>query len=327
VDAFVALFGGCHGGPDRKYQVVEATVAVTDPEHPACAGVKDFTIKDEFYYKLKFPRPDAGVRPVLRVTIDGGPETVAWVWERPDGGRSFGFSGLHFHENWKRAEYRRVTAQAILWSVKVPVPEGGYGSSWRTRTTDCRRGSDGDHASGGGPVRAVAVSGWRVVTAAGASVVSATRFPTTSRTAQRDPKSTVDVTDRLGLTIRPCQWEATGVVRGRSTQLNNVTSARRAAGLVHRSGGEMVARCREGEPPEGVRPPPWSAAPSARPRSSVVLRPSPSRPTAARSRPRVASPPRVVRVGIQESSVWMTPAAWTRTSTSPSPGRGCRASS
>ena len=125
IPAFVELFGGCHGGPDRKYQVVEATVAVADPGHPACAGVKDFTVKDEFYYKLKFPKPDAGVRPVLRVTIDGGPETVAWAWERPDGGRSFGFSGLHFHETWKRAEYRRVTAQAILWSVKVPVPEGG----------------------------------------------------------------------------------------------------------------------------------------------------------------------------------------------------------
>src|SRR5690242_17837671 len=39
------------------------------------------------------------------------------------------------------------------------------------------------------------------------------------------------------------------------------------------------------------------------------------------------SPARVVQVGTQESSVWMTPAAWTRTSTSPSPGRGCGASS
>src|SRR6266545_3397497 len=36
------------------------------------------------------------------------------------------------------------------------------------------------------------------------------------------------------------------------------------------------------------------------------------------------SPARVVQVGTQESSVWMTPAAWTRTSTSPSPGAGLR---
>jgi len=39
------------------------------------------------------------------------------------------------------------------------------------------------------------------------------------------------------------------------------------------------------------------------------------------------SPARVVQVGTHESSVWMTPAAWTRTSTSPSPKRGCGASS
>src|SRR5262249_9587700 len=39
------------------------------------------------------------------------------------------------------------------------------------------------------------------------------------------------------------------------------------------------------------------------------------------------SPARVVQVGTHESSVWMTPAAWTRTRTSPSPGRGCGASS
>jgi hypothetical protein len=39
------------------------------------------------------------------------------------------------------------------------------------------------------------------------------------------------------------------------------------------------------------------------------------------------SPARVVQVGTQESSVWMTPTVWTRTSTSPSLGRGCGASS
>jgi hypothetical protein len=59
------------------------------------------------------------------VPIDGQLETVAWAWERPDGGRSFGFSGLHFHNNWRLPEYRRLVAQGILWTLKVSVPKDG----------------------------------------------------------------------------------------------------------------------------------------------------------------------------------------------------------
>jgi type 1 glutamine amidotransferase len=125
VEAFVRLFGGCHGGPDRKHKVVEAAVTVADPKHPAAAGIGDFTVREEFYYRLKFAKPDGSVKPVLLAEIDGAKETVAWAWDRPDGGRSFGFSGLHFHDNWKRTEYRRLTAQGVLWAAKVPVPAGG----------------------------------------------------------------------------------------------------------------------------------------------------------------------------------------------------------
>jgi type 1 glutamine amidotransferase len=124
IEAFVLLFGGCHGGPDRKYQVVETTVSVADPKHPITTGIKDFKVREEFYYKLKFPKKPA-VTPVLQAEIDGAKETVAWSWERPDGGRSFGFTGLHFHDNWKREEYRRLMSQAVLWTAKLPVPEKG----------------------------------------------------------------------------------------------------------------------------------------------------------------------------------------------------------
>jgi type 1 glutamine amidotransferase len=125
IEAFVDLFGACHGGPDRKYKVLETSVGITDPKHPIATGIKDFTVREEFYYHLKFPRGNHAVKPVLKADIDGAKETVAWSWERPDGGRSFGFSGLHFHDNWKREEYRRLVSQAVLWTVKVPVPEKG----------------------------------------------------------------------------------------------------------------------------------------------------------------------------------------------------------
>lgn len=120
IPAFLKLFGGCHGGPDRKYKVVEAQAEPAD--HPIATGIKPFAIKDEFYYKLKMAE---GVKPVLRVPIDGEKETVAFAFERPDGGRSFGYSALHFHDTWKHPEVRRLVAQSVLWSLKLPIPKDG----------------------------------------------------------------------------------------------------------------------------------------------------------------------------------------------------------
>ena len=57
--------------------------------------------------------------------IEDREETVAWAWERPEGGRSFGFSGLHFHDNWRLPEYRRLVTQGVLWTLKLPVPAEG----------------------------------------------------------------------------------------------------------------------------------------------------------------------------------------------------------
>jgi type 1 glutamine amidotransferase len=125
IDPFVKLFGGCHGGPDRKYKVVEVEAEPADAKHPILAGIGKFRVKDEFYYELKFAKPEGTVKPLLRVPIEGKDQTVAWAWERPDEGRSFGFSGLHFHDNWKLTEYRRLVAQGVLWTLKVLVTKDG----------------------------------------------------------------------------------------------------------------------------------------------------------------------------------------------------------
>ncbi|MFN4261186.1 MAG: ThuA domain-containing protein [Gemmataceae bacterium] len=126
IDNFLRLAGGCHGGPDRKYQVLpKAQVRVVDPKSPITAGIQDFTAREEFYYRLKFVQPGGSVKPLLQVPIDGQIETVCWSWERSNGGRSFGFSGLHFHDNWTKPEYRRLIAQGTLWTLKLPVPEKG----------------------------------------------------------------------------------------------------------------------------------------------------------------------------------------------------------
>jgi type 1 glutamine amidotransferase len=125
IDSCLKLLGGCHGGPDRKYKVLETDAAIADRKHPITTGIKDFRVRDEFYYRLKFIKAEKGVHPLLQVTIEGQRETVAWSWDRPDGGRSFGFSGLHFHDNWRLQAYRRLVAQGVLWTLKKPIPKDG----------------------------------------------------------------------------------------------------------------------------------------------------------------------------------------------------------
>lgn len=122
---FVKLAGACHGGPDRKHGVFETTAEIVDPKHAVTTGIVSFPVKDEFYYRLKLVQPEKAVTPLVRVTIDGQKEMVAWCWERPDKGRSFGFSGLHFHNNWKLPEYRHLVSQGVLWTLKLTVPRDG----------------------------------------------------------------------------------------------------------------------------------------------------------------------------------------------------------
>lgn len=124
IQPFVDLFGGCHGGPDRKYQVVQGDAMVNaGNRHPIQSGLQSFKVRDEFYYKLKMPKDNWS--PLLHVNIDNQPEVVAWAYHRPGGGRSFGFSGLHFHENWQLPEYRRLVTQGVLWTLAMPIPKDG----------------------------------------------------------------------------------------------------------------------------------------------------------------------------------------------------------
>ena len=118
------LMGGCHGGPDRKYTFVETDLKVVDRRHPITLGIRDFRLEDEYYYQLKFAKKGK-VLPLIHATLEGKPETVAWAFERPDGGRSFGFSGMHYHRNWGIPACRRLVAQGLLWTLKMPIPKAG----------------------------------------------------------------------------------------------------------------------------------------------------------------------------------------------------------
>jgi hypothetical protein len=122
---FVSLVGACHGGPDRKYKEFETDVAIAAASHPICRGLRPLHVRDEFYYALKRVNSSDKLESLLEVPIDGKSEMVAWAWQRPDGGRSAGFTGLHFHENWRLEMYRRLVVQSVLWSLKLPIAEKG----------------------------------------------------------------------------------------------------------------------------------------------------------------------------------------------------------
>lgn len=116
------LLGATRGGPQRKYLVLATELKGAAPEHPILSGIGDIKVYDEIYYALdRVP----GIQPLFTAKIDGKDEMAAWSWERADGGRSFGFVGLHFHANWQLPAYRRFVVQGVLWSLKLPFPAGG----------------------------------------------------------------------------------------------------------------------------------------------------------------------------------------------------------
>ena len=126
------------------------------PRHEITNGVKPFATNDEWYFHLRFLETDrvtpilAAVAPeetmrrpdghhsgnphVRRSVAAGDMQTVAWAYERPDGGRSFGFTGGHFHWNWANDDARRLVTNAIRWSAGESIEASG--SSLATETVD-----------------------------------------------------------------------------------------------------------------------------------------------------------------------------------------------
>jgi type 1 glutamine amidotransferase len=123
------------------------------PQHPVTTGVQPFSISDEWYYHMRFRPSMKGVTPILtdkptaEATLkradgphSGNPavrESVAkgeaqhmmWVSENDGGGRGFGFTGGHFHKNWRDDNFRKVVLNAITWISQTEVPAGGVASS------------------------------------------------------------------------------------------------------------------------------------------------------------------------------------------------------
>jgi putative membrane-bound dehydrogenase-like protein len=122
------------------------------PEHPVSNGVKPFGTNDEWYFHMRFRGDQVGKltdvlsavppestmsrkdgphegNPTVRAEVAAGkPQTTAWAYERPNGGRGFGFTGGHYHKGWANEDQRRLVLNGILWTAKAAVPADGVES-------------------------------------------------------------------------------------------------------------------------------------------------------------------------------------------------------
>ncbi|MFC7338773.1 PVC-type heme-binding CxxCH protein [Haloferula chungangensis] len=122
-------------------------------KHPVMNGVPPFKLHDECYFHLRECVDEHGeIERVLPVhppaeTIQKGvsafrgnnaaraaiqekkEQFCGWTFERPDGGRAFGFTGGHFHWNWARDEVRKMALNGIVWAAGGRVPEKGVETS------------------------------------------------------------------------------------------------------------------------------------------------------------------------------------------------------
>ncbi|MFT5466940.1 MAG: type 1 glutamine amidotransferase [Verrucomicrobiales bacterium] len=114
--------------------------------HPISNGVPAFSANDEFYYSMRFADPKMAVGILTstptRERINryihwtpageknlGKKQSLMWAVEREDGGRGIGFTGGHWHRNWAIDDFRRAVLNAIVWTAKMEVPEGGVESA------------------------------------------------------------------------------------------------------------------------------------------------------------------------------------------------------
>ncbi len=121
------------------------------PKHPVARGVKPFSVRDEWYYHMRFAQGMRGVTPILsdvpplttakekastrggnsdvfKAVSAGEPQHMAWAYDRPDGGRGFGFTGLHDHYNLGEDSFRTVLLNAVAWISKLEIPDEGVPS-------------------------------------------------------------------------------------------------------------------------------------------------------------------------------------------------------
>ncbi|MCC6884420.1 MAG: DUF1080 domain-containing protein [Verrucomicrobiales bacterium] len=155
-DSLISWIGGAFEINQSVNPHWEATFTSL-PDHPVTRGVQPFKINDEWYFNMRFEPGMKGVTPILsaipgpetmtrpdgehsgnpgvrKMVADQVPQHLCWVKERDNGGRGFGFTGCHFHDNWANDSFRKTLLNAICWVAKVDIPSGGIDSPTLTHS-------------------------------------------------------------------------------------------------------------------------------------------------------------------------------------------------
>jgi quercetin dioxygenase-like cupin family protein/type 1 glutamine amidotransferase len=124
------------GMADRTTEIAQIRIAGAG-KSPVANGLKPFEYLDEFYPTLTFSTTDK-ITPILTAKVhiqtrDNKPvfedpaadHVIAWTAERPNGGRSFGFTSGHYLLTFDQPEIRTMLLNAILWTAKRDVPAAG----------------------------------------------------------------------------------------------------------------------------------------------------------------------------------------------------------
>lgn len=125
---FIEWIGGFYDRPYSQNPKNELDVKQASPSHPISRGWKSFRAPDEWYHHIRFAPGDGRVTPILTAVIpgpDAEPQILAWATQRKDGGRGFGFTGLHPHQNWAIPAFRQLLVNAVLWTAKADIPSRG----------------------------------------------------------------------------------------------------------------------------------------------------------------------------------------------------------
>lgn len=129
------------------------------PAHPVASGVRPFTMRDEWYFHMRFRASMQGVTPLLTAlppvaTVAGQPDSphgsnpavraevaagipqhMAWVAETPGRGRGFGFTGGHTHAHWTDPDLLRLTLNALAWTAGAELPSTGFMAAFTAAET------------------------------------------------------------------------------------------------------------------------------------------------------------------------------------------------
>ena len=108
------------------------SVHIEFPTHPITRGVSTWKVNDGWLNGLQFVDKMQGITPLVWSGKDDeesragqDAQIVGWAYQRPDGGRSFSFTGLDAHSAWELDGMRQLVVNGILWSAGVEIPARG----------------------------------------------------------------------------------------------------------------------------------------------------------------------------------------------------------